>query len=58
MSEADFHEMRDPRIEKVVVHMGVGEGGRELAKAEDILEEITGQESVRTISGQIGRAHV
>lgn len=52
MSEADFHEMRDPRIEKVVVHMGVGEGGRELAKAEDILEEITGQESVRTISGR------
>ncbi|AKU08566.1 50S ribosomal protein L5 [Haloferax sp. Atlit-12N] len=52
MSEADFHAMRDPRIEKVVVHMGVGEGGRELAKAEDILEEITGQESVRTISGR------
>ncbi|KAB1198582.1 MULTISPECIES: 50S ribosomal protein L5 [Haloferax] len=52
MSEAEFHEMRDPRIEKVVVHMGIGEGGRELAKAEDILEEITGQESVRTISGR------
>jgi large subunit ribosomal protein L5 len=52
MSEAEFHEMRDPRIEKVVVHMGVGEGGRELAKAEDILEAITGQESVRTISGR------
>ncbi|KAB1193678.1 MULTISPECIES: 50S ribosomal protein L5 [Haloferax] len=52
MSEAEFHAMRDPRIEKVVVHMGVGEGGRELAKAEDILEEITGQESVRTVSGR------
>jgi large subunit ribosomal protein L5 len=48
MSEAEFHEMREPRIEKVVVHMGVGEGGRELANAEDILEEITGQQSVRT----------
>ncbi|MFB6270650.1 MAG: 50S ribosomal protein L5, partial [Halobacterium sp.] len=23
-TEADFHEMREPRIEKVVVHMGVG----------------------------------
>ncbi|WP_411964071.1 50S ribosomal protein L5 [Haloferax sp. YSMS24] len=52
MSEAEFHAMRDPRIEKVVVHMGVGEGGRELAKAEDILEEITGQQSVRTLSGR------
>jgi large subunit ribosomal protein L5 len=51
MSESDsteFHEMREPRIEKAVVHMGVGEGGRELADAEEILEDITGQESVRT----------
>ncbi|OAQ51713.1 50S ribosomal protein L5 [Natrinema mahii] len=47
-AEADFHEMREPRVEKVVVHMGVGQGGRELGKAEDIIEEITGQESVRT----------
>jgi large subunit ribosomal protein L5 len=43
-----FHEMREPQIEKVVVHMGVGEGGRELANAEEILEEIAGQEAVRT----------
>ncbi|WP_277553415.1 50S ribosomal protein L5 [Halobaculum limi] len=49
MSEADsFHDMREPRIEKVVVHMAVGQGGRELANGEDILEEITGQETVRT----------
>ena len=50
MSEAEstFHEMRKPRVEKVVVHMGVGRGGRELGHAEDIIEEITGQESVRT----------
>jgi large subunit ribosomal protein L5 len=47
-TDAGFHEMRQPRVEKVVVHMGVGEGGRELASAEDILEDITGQESVRT----------
>src|SRR6056297_1534804 len=45
---AEFHEMREPRIEKIVVHMGVGEGGRELADAEDILEDVTGQRSVRT----------
>jgi large subunit ribosomal protein L5 len=48
MSDATFHEMREPQIEKVVVHMGVGEGGRELANGEEILEEITGQEAVRT----------
>ncbi len=49
MSEAaEFHAMREPVVEKVVVHMGVGQGGRELANAEDILEAITGQESVRT----------
>jgi large subunit ribosomal protein L5 len=47
-SAGDFHEMREPRIEKVVVHMGVGEGGQELADAEAILEDITEQESVRT----------
>ncbi|WP_435349748.1 50S ribosomal protein L5 [Haloarchaeobius sp. HRN-SO-5] len=50
MSEAEFHEMREPSIEKVVVHMGVGEGGRELQNAENILEEITGQQSVRTLA--------
>ncbi|RQG91352.1 50S ribosomal protein L5 [Natrarchaeobius halalkaliphilus] len=51
MSEADsgeLHEMREPRVEKVVVHMGVGQGGRELGKAEDIIEEVTDQQSVRT----------
>ena len=47
-ADADFHEMREPRIEKVVVHMGVGQGGRELANAEDILAEITDQQPVRT----------
>ena len=44
----EFHEMRRPRIEKVVVHMGVGEGGRELANAEEILAEVAGQQPVRT----------
>jgi len=55
MSEADdagFHEMREPRVEKVVAHMGVGYGGEDLQDAERILEEITGQESVRTQAKQ------
>ncbi|MFC4249461.1 50S ribosomal protein L5 [Natribaculum luteum] len=47
-AEADFHEMREPRVEKVVVHMGVGQGGRDLGRAEDIIEDVTGQQSVRT----------
>ena len=47
-TEADFHEMREPSIEKVVVHMGVGQGGVDLQNAEEILEEITGQQTVRT----------
>ncbi|WP_254863353.1 50S ribosomal protein L5 [Halovivax gelatinilyticus] len=46
----DFHAMREPRVEKVVVHMGVGRGGRELADAEDIIEDITGQTSIRTLA--------
>ena len=47
-AEAEFHPMREPSIEKVVVHMGVGQGGRDLGNAEEIIEEITGQQSVRT----------
>jgi len=45
---ADFHEMREPSVEKVVVHMGIGHGGQDLANAEDILAEIAGQSPVRT----------
>jgi large subunit ribosomal protein L5 len=48
--DGQFHEMRRPSIEKVVVHMGVGTGGRELADAEDILGEVAGQQPVRTQS--------
>ena len=47
-ADGEFHEMREPRIEKVVVHMGVGQGGVDLGNAEEILEEVTGQEPVRT----------
>jgi large subunit ribosomal protein L5 len=50
-SESDsgeFHEMREPTVEKVVVHMGVGRGGEPLAQAEEILGEVAGQQPVRT----------
>lgn len=47
-SEDPVPRMRKPRVEKVVVHMGVGRGGQELQHAETILEALTGQHSVRT----------
>jgi len=40
--------MTIPRVDKVTVHIGVGESGERLNKAEDILSEITGQGVVRT----------
>lgn len=39
--------MRTPVVEKVIVHMGVGESGQHLVDAENILRAITGQEVVR-----------
>jgi large subunit ribosomal protein L5 len=42
--------MRQVRIAKVVVHMGVGESGEKLTKAEDIIRTITGQSSVRSLA--------
>jgi large subunit ribosomal protein L5 len=41
---------REISLDKVVVNMGVGEGGEKLAKAERLLEQLTGQRPVRTIS--------
>lgn len=49
---SEFHEMRTPVVEKIVVHMGVGTGGQELADAEEILANITNQEPVRTVAEQ------
>lgn len=40
--------MRTPKVDKVVVHMGVGESGQHLVDAEGILEAITGQSVIRT----------
>jgi large subunit ribosomal protein L5 len=42
--------MQDVRVDKVVVHMGVGEAGDKLVKAENIMREITGQSSVRSVA--------
>ncbi|MHC1635138.1 MAG: 50S ribosomal protein L5 [Candidatus Methanospirareceae archaeon] len=42
--------MRRIEIDKVVINMGVGEGGMRLANAEKILNIISGQKPVRTIA--------
>jgi len=42
--------MQEVLIDKLVVHMGVGESGIRLINGEALLEEITGQMPVRTIS--------
>lgn len=40
--------MKEPQIDKVVVNIGVGEGGEELRKAERVLEMVTDQEPAHT----------
>ena len=42
--------MRDVRIEKVVVNIGVGAAGEKLVKAQKVLELVTGRKSVQTLS--------
>ncbi|HEV8361179.1 MAG TPA: 50S ribosomal protein L5, partial [Candidatus Thermoplasmatota archaeon] len=42
--------MRKPRLEKVVVNIGVGEGGEKLIKAEKVLQMVTGRKPLRTLS--------
>jgi len=44
------NEPLKPRIEKVTVNIGVGEAGEKLKKAETVLERLTGQKPVQTLS--------
>lgn len=45
-----MNPMRQPSIEKITVHIGVGESGDRLAKAEALLESIVKQKTVRTLA--------
>ena len=47
--------MLTPRIAKVTVNIGVGEGGARLQLAERVLELLTGMTSIRTISKSTNR---
>ena len=44
------NQMRVIRLEKVVVNTGVGEAGEKLQKAEKVLEMVTGQKAITTVS--------
>jgi large subunit ribosomal protein L5 len=46
MSESNM--MKTPKVGKLTVHIGVGESGENLNKAEDILNTISHQQGVRT----------
>ena len=45
-----MNPMRELYVDKVVVHMGVGEAGEKLVKAENIMTQITGQSPVRAFA--------
>jgi large subunit ribosomal protein L5 len=45
-----MNPMQDLRIQKIVVHMGVGESGEKLSKAEDVLSKITHQKTVKAMA--------
>ena len=47
--------MRDLYVDKVVINIGVGEAGERLVKAEKVLEMVTGQKPVQTISKTVNR---
>ncbi|NLI62632.1 MAG: 50S ribosomal protein L5 [Methanosarcinaceae archaeon] len=50
MTNSEKNPMRSPKVDKVVVHMGVGESGQHLVDAENILEQITGQKVIRAFA--------
>jgi len=47
--------MKEPRLEKVVVNIGVGEAGEKLLKAEKVLGMVTGAKPVRTVAKKAER---
>ena len=47
--------MRAISVDKVVVNIGVGEAGERLVKAEKVLEMVTGQKPVETVSKTVNR---
>jgi large subunit ribosomal protein L5 len=48
-------EMREIRLDKTVVNIGVGDAGERLLKAEKVLKMVTGKKPVRTIAKTTNR---
>ena len=47
--------MRRPRVEKIVINMGIGESGEVLEKAEKLLKELADQSPVKTKAKRTNR---
>jgi large subunit ribosomal protein L5 len=54
-SSSKGNPMQTPRIAKVTVNIGVGEGGDKLSKAEKVLAKLTGHKPVRTLGKVMNR---
>jgi large subunit ribosomal protein L5 len=52
---AGSNPMTQPRIAKVTVNIGVGEGGEKLQKAEKVLAKLTGHKPLRTLGKELNR---
>lgn len=50
-----MNSMRAPKLDKVVVHIGAGEAGDRLVKAQRVLEMVTGQKPAITHSKRTNR---
>ena len=50
MAKEKENPMRTPRVDKVVVNMGVGDSGERLGKAEELMARLTDKKPIRTIS--------
>lgn len=48
-------KMREIRLEKAVINIGVGDAGERLLKAEKVLKMVTGKKPVRTVSKTTNR---
>lgn len=48
-------EMREVRLEKAVINIGVGEAGERLLKAEKVLKMVTGRKPIRTVAKTTNR---
>ncbi len=49
------NKMKDIRLEKAVINIGVGDAGERLGKAEKVLKMVTGKKPIRTTAKTTNR---